>query len=75
MNSPSPPPNHAPAHHAVSAAVVCPFCQSTDTQCEAAFGTTHAYAQYFCRACRTPFEWIKWEAHPPAEDLPAFLKK
>jgi hypothetical protein len=55
-------------------AVACPFCHSQDTACEAAFGTAHAYAQFYCRACRTPFEWIKWEEHSPAGDLPDFLK-
>ena len=54
--------------------VRCPFCHSPNTQCEAAFGTTHAYAQFYCRACRTPFEWIKWEEHAPANDLPPFLR-
>ncbi len=60
--------------NALQPAVSCPFCHSQDTHGEAAFGTTHAYAQFYCRACRTPFEWIKWEEHAAAEDLPAFLK-
>ncbi len=54
--------------------VFCPFCRAEDTYCEAAFGTAHAYAQFYCRACRTPFEWIKWEEHAPSHDLPAFFK-
>lgn len=53
--------------------VRCPFCGSLDTAQEAAFGTTHAYSQYYCHACRTPFEWIKWEDVEPVTDLPKFL--
>lgn len=54
--------------------VRCPFCGAPDTVQEAAFGTTHAYSQFYCRACRTPFEWIKWEEHEPTTDLPRFLQ-
>ncbi len=54
--------------------VRCPFCGSHNTAQEAAFGTTHAYSQFYCRACRTPFEWIKWEERAPAHDLPSFLQ-
>jgi transposase-like protein len=32
--------------------VSCPFCGSTATRREADFGTTLAYAQYYCHACR-----------------------
>lgn len=63
-----------PKSEAAQTAVACPFCASQDTCCENGFGTTHAYAQFFCRACRTPFEWIKWEEQPSVQDLPAFLK-
>jgi hypothetical protein len=54
--------------------VRCPFCGSGATHAEAEFGTTHAYSQYYCRSCRTPFEWIKWEQNSPADDLPDFLR-
>jgi hypothetical protein len=54
-------------------AVACPFCQSTETQQEADFGTTLAYAQFYCRHCRTPFEWIKWEDEKVSTDLPPFI--
>ncbi len=57
-----------------SQTVRCPFCGSSNTAQEAAFGTTHAYSQFFCRACRTPFEWIKWEEHEANFDLPSFLQ-
>lgn len=58
----------------VALVIRCPFCRSDETRLEAAFGTTHAYAQYFCLACRTPFEWIKWDDNAPVHDLPDFLK-
>jgi ring-1,2-phenylacetyl-CoA epoxidase subunit PaaD len=59
----------------LNAAVCCPFCGSTQTQREADFGTTLAYAQYYCLSCRTPFEWIKWQDNEQAQelDLPAFF--
>jgi hypothetical protein len=55
------------------AAIACPFCGSTETRRETDFGTTLAYAQFYCRACRTPFEWIKWEDKIAEMDLPAFI--
>jgi hypothetical protein len=53
--------------------VRCPFCGSIKTRRETDFGTTLAYAQFYCLACRTPFEWIKWENETSAKDLPTFL--
>jgi hypothetical protein len=53
--------------------VRCPFCNSVETRREANFGTTLAYAQFYCLACRTPFEWIKWDEKASQSDLPAFV--
>jgi hypothetical protein len=53
--------------------VRCPFCNSVETQREANFGTTLAYAQFYCFNCRTPFEWIKWDEKALQSDLPAFV--
>ncbi len=39
--------------------VACPYCSSTDTAQESAFGPTPCRAQHFCRACRNPFEGFK----------------
>ena len=39
--------------------VVCPFCGSTNTILESAFGPTLCRATHFCRACRNPFESFK----------------
>lgn len=37
----------------------CPFCGSTDTENDNAFGPTPCRALYYCRACRNPFEQFK----------------
>lgn len=37
----------------------CPFCGSTDTVLESAFGPTLCRSTHFCRSCRNPFEAFK----------------
>jgi ring-1,2-phenylacetyl-CoA epoxidase subunit PaaD len=37
----------------------CPFCGSTVTALENAFGPTQCRAIYYCRNCRQPFEQFK----------------
>jgi len=37
----------------------CPFCGSTDTHSENAFGPTPCRALYYCESCRQPFEQFK----------------
>jgi ring-1,2-phenylacetyl-CoA epoxidase subunit PaaD len=37
----------------------CPFCGSTDTVNENAFGPTPCRALYYCRGCNNPFEQFK----------------
>jgi ring-1,2-phenylacetyl-CoA epoxidase subunit PaaD len=39
--------------------VPCPFCGSTETDLESAFGPTLCRSTHFCRACRNPFEGFK----------------
>ena len=41
----------------------CPFCEGTDTELVNPFGGQLSVAQYWCRRCRTGFEFIKWEDH------------
>ncbi len=41
--------------------VKCPFCHEADTQVESPFGGGLSVAQYYCRRCRTVFDWVKWE--------------
>jgi rubredoxin len=40
--------------------VVCPFCDGTETEQFSAFGSALSVSQYWCRSCRTVFEWMKW---------------
>ena len=51
----------------------CPFCGSRLTDKESHFGTSLMVARYFCRACRSHFEAIKWGDRPAELDVPAFL--
>lgn len=37
----------------------CPFCGSVETEFFSLFGSQLLTAQYYCRACHTPFEQIK----------------
>jgi hypothetical protein len=37
----------------------CPFCGSGETEFFSLFGSQLLTAQYYCRACHTPFEQIK----------------
>lgn len=41
----------------------CPFCDGTDTHLVNPFGGQLSVAQYWCRRCRTAFEFIKWDDH------------
>jgi ring-1,2-phenylacetyl-CoA epoxidase subunit PaaD len=42
--------------------VSCPYCGSTETVTESAFGPTPCRTVHFCRACRNPFEGFKTKA-------------
>lgn len=41
-------------------AVRCPHCEGTDTEQHGAFGSAVSVSQYWCRSCRTVFEFFKW---------------
>lgn len=41
----------------------CPFCGSRETRLLSPFGGQLSVAQYWCRACRTGFDYVKWEDH------------
>lgn len=45
-------------------AVVCPFCRSTETELLSLFGSQLSTTQYYCRACHTPFEYMKQNPQP-----------
>lgn len=40
--------------------VPCPFCDTSETELHSPFGSALSVATYWCRSCRTAFEWIKW---------------
>ncbi len=42
--------------------VACPFCDGRETELHSPFGTALSVATYWCRSCRTAFEWVKWNA-------------
>jgi hypothetical protein len=41
--------------------VCCPFCEGDETELHSAFGGQLSTSTYWCRHCRTAFEWFKWE--------------
>jgi hypothetical protein len=43
------------------ARVRCPFCDGEDTELHSGFGSQLSVATYWCRRCRSAFEWFKWE--------------
>jgi len=43
-------------------AIICPYCGSTETEFFSLFGSQLLTAQYYCRACHTPFEQLKNES-------------
>ena len=51
-------------------AVECPWCGGTDTRLEAPFGGQLSVSQYYCRDCRTVFDWMKWEEKGPDQQYP-----
>jgi hypothetical protein len=59
--------DRSPAHPAdeelLPKAAPCPFCEGTDTHLVNPFGGQLSVAQYWCRRCRTAFEFIKWDDH------------
>lgn len=40
--------------------VPCPFCETSETELHSPFGSALSVATYWCRSCRTAFDWIKW---------------
>lgn len=45
-------------------AAPCPFCRRTDTELVNPFGGQLSVAQYWCRTCRTGFDYFKWNERP-----------
>ncbi|HET7275555.1 MAG TPA: hypothetical protein VFI91_10370 [Longimicrobiaceae bacterium] len=42
------------------ASAPCPFCDGLETDLMNPFGGQLSVAQYWCRKCRTAFEFVKW---------------
>ena len=40
----------------------CPFCEGYETEIMNAFGSHASVSTYWCRACRSPFELMKWRS-------------
>jgi hypothetical protein len=38
----------------------CPFCDGGETEIMNAFGSHASVSTYWCRACGSPFELMKW---------------
>ncbi len=38
----------------------CPFCEGTRTELHSLFGSHASVSSYWCRDCRSPFEFMKW---------------
>jgi hypothetical protein len=49
----------------------CPFCGSPETELMSLFGSSALTSQYYCRACRSAFEQVKWGTEPPPAAPPA----
>ena len=45
--------------------VQCPFCDGIETEQFSAFGSALSVSQYYCRSCRTVFEWMKRKETAP----------
>lgn len=54
-HEPDPAPDILPEHPA------CAFCDGHETELVSPFGGQLSVAQYWCRRCRTGFEYVKWE--------------
>lgn len=51
-------------------AVECPFCLGLETEQFSAFGSALSVSQYYCRTCRTVFEWMKRTGSRGSPDSP-----
>lgn len=45
----------------------CPFCDGSETELHSPFGSALSVATYWCRRCRTAFEWVKWSGRDPGQ--------
>ncbi|MED4602034.1 hypothetical protein P9314_15160 [Paenibacillus validus] len=45
----------------------CCFCESKDVTLIAPFGTAQLVRQYYCNACKSVFEFVRWQEEHPDE--------
>lgn len=50
----------SPRSGALPESVTCPHCGSEETEQFSSFGSALSLSQYYCRGCRTVFEFFKW---------------
>lgn len=53
--------NYRAADFGLPETVACPFCEQEDSELHNPFGSQLSVATYWCFACHTAFEWLKWE--------------
>lgn len=53
--------NPPPPRGQLTDGVECPFCSGKETELISPFGGQLSVAQYWCRRCRTGFDFMKWE--------------
>ena len=47
---------------AMPATPECPFCAGSETEVMNAFGSHASVSTYWCRACGSPFELMRWRS-------------
>lgn len=51
---------------AIPTAPECPFCGDAETELFNTFGSQLSVSTYWCRKCRSPFEFFKWGGRGPS---------
>jgi hypothetical protein len=60
-----PPDRHLFARDPDFAQVTCPACESDNTEVQSLTGSSASEVLFFCRNCRSCFNWIKWQHQLP----------
>ncbi len=42
--------------------VCCSFCGSANVAKMSLFGTAQLVSQYYCKQCKSVFEWVRWRS-------------
>jgi hypothetical protein len=46
----------------------CCFCESENVTLISPFGTAQLVRQYYCRSCKSVFEFIRWQQKIPTDE-------